>query len=195
MGESCLAPLPEDFTVHFTNGNSMSLQPPDANGQKQWESVHQCPKCGHTVNLGEIDLRAISMGMIVCPIGEWSGLSTSRLWSRKTPTNSPGTPGPLLEGRGLSACIARAVFMAAIQFGELRHKGPHQLACDLRLVIGARCQISLRCKRLLRERTDGDAVTSGLQRRRVTLTTAFVASVRLRDTSVPSASNQISDWP
>ena len=27
----------------------------------------------HTVNLGEIDLRAISTGMIVCPRCEWSG--------------------------------------------------------------------------------------------------------------------------
>jgi predicted RNA-binding Zn-ribbon protein involved in translation (DUF1610 family) len=63
----------EDFAVHFTNGNSMSLQPPDTNGQQQWESVHQCPKCGHTVNLGEMDLRAISTGMIVCPRCEWSG--------------------------------------------------------------------------------------------------------------------------
>jgi predicted RNA-binding Zn-ribbon protein involved in translation (DUF1610 family) len=57
----------------LTIGNSMSLQPPDTNGQKQWESVHQCPKCGHTLNLGEMDLRAISTGMIVCPRCEWSG--------------------------------------------------------------------------------------------------------------------------
>jgi len=51
----------------------MTNQPANRNGQKQWESVHQCPKCGHTLNLGEMDLRAISTGMIVCPRCEWSG--------------------------------------------------------------------------------------------------------------------------
>jgi hypothetical protein len=50
----------------------MSLQPPDTNGQKQWESIHQCPTCGPLVNLGEIDPRAIYTGMIACPNCEWS---------------------------------------------------------------------------------------------------------------------------
>ena len=63
----------------------MNLQPPNTNCQKQWESVNQCPKCGHPVNLGEIDLRAISTGMIVCPNCEWSGPVHIEIVERKSP--------------------------------------------------------------------------------------------------------------
>jgi hypothetical protein len=34
--------------VYLTIGSSMSLQPPDTNGQRKWQSVHQYPKCGHS---------------------------------------------------------------------------------------------------------------------------------------------------
>jgi predicted RNA-binding Zn-ribbon protein involved in translation (DUF1610 family) len=51
----------------------MSLEPSESRGAKHWESVHRCPKCGHVVNLAEIDLRAISTGIIACPKCEFSG--------------------------------------------------------------------------------------------------------------------------
>lgn len=51
----------------------MSRQPPATNVQKQWESVHKCPKCGYAMNLDKMDLRAIATGIITCPKCEWSG--------------------------------------------------------------------------------------------------------------------------
>ena len=42
------------------------------NGQA-WESVHVCPNCGHFINLAELDLRAITTGIAICPSCDWSG--------------------------------------------------------------------------------------------------------------------------
>lgn len=39
----------------------------------QWESVHICPNCERIINLAEIDLRAITTGIVVCPHCAWSG--------------------------------------------------------------------------------------------------------------------------
>jgi hypothetical protein len=50
----------------------MSLQSPDTNGKK-WESAHRCPQCGYVLNLEEIDLRAITTGIITGPKCDWSG--------------------------------------------------------------------------------------------------------------------------
>ncbi len=38
-----------------------------------WESVHVCPNCGHVINLAELDLRAITTGIVTCPSCDWSG--------------------------------------------------------------------------------------------------------------------------
>ena len=43
------------------------------NEGKSWESVHICPKCGHVINLAEIDLRTITTGIVECPLCGWSG--------------------------------------------------------------------------------------------------------------------------
>ena len=32
-----------------------------------WESAHVCPKCGYKLNLAEIDLKAITTGIVSCP--------------------------------------------------------------------------------------------------------------------------------
>jgi hypothetical protein len=37
------------------------------------EHTHQCKKCGHIVRGSEIDLKAISTGIITCPRCESSG--------------------------------------------------------------------------------------------------------------------------
>jgi transcription elongation factor Elf1 len=38
-----------------------------------WESVHVCPNCGHVTNLAELDLKAITTGIIFCSSCDWSG--------------------------------------------------------------------------------------------------------------------------
>ena len=38
-----------------------------------WESVHVCANCGHVINLAELDLRAITIGIVSCPSCNWSG--------------------------------------------------------------------------------------------------------------------------
>jgi hypothetical protein len=38
-----------------------------------WESVHVCPNCGHVINLAELDLTAITTGIVTCPSCDWSG--------------------------------------------------------------------------------------------------------------------------
>lgn len=42
-------------------------------GQRHWESVHVCPKCGYALNLAAIDLGAITTGIVDCPNCDWSG--------------------------------------------------------------------------------------------------------------------------
>ncbi len=54
----------------------MSLRTPGPNAEKEWESVHRCPKCGYVVNLKDIGLRAITTGIITCPTCGWSGVVT-----------------------------------------------------------------------------------------------------------------------
>lgn len=41
--------------------------------KKHWESAHLCPGCGFVINLAEIDLRAITTGILLCSRCEWSG--------------------------------------------------------------------------------------------------------------------------
>jgi hypothetical protein len=54
------------------DANSRMIASPEQEGQ-HWESVHVCPSCSHTINLAEIDLRAITTGIVSCPHCEWSG--------------------------------------------------------------------------------------------------------------------------
>jgi hypothetical protein len=44
-----------------------------ADMKKDWEHVHLCPKCGHTINPDQIELGSIMLGVITCPKCEWSG--------------------------------------------------------------------------------------------------------------------------
>ena len=44
-----------------------------------WESVHVCEKCGHRLNLADIDLMAITSGIVECPKCEWSGPITIQI--------------------------------------------------------------------------------------------------------------------
>lgn len=42
------------------------------NGQA-WESAHVCPNCGHVINLAELDMQALTTGIVACPSCDWSG--------------------------------------------------------------------------------------------------------------------------
>ncbi len=37
------------------------------------ESVHICPRCGHILNLDQIDLKTITSGIVECPMCDWVG--------------------------------------------------------------------------------------------------------------------------
>ena len=45
----------------------------NSTGNKRWESVHICPKCGFVLNLCDIDLRTVTTGIVECPRCEWVG--------------------------------------------------------------------------------------------------------------------------
>ena len=40
---------------------------------QSWESVHVCPNCGFIINLAELDLQAVTAGIVTCPSCPWSG--------------------------------------------------------------------------------------------------------------------------
>jgi len=40
---------------------------------KVWVSVHQCPSCNYSVDLGALDLLAVTSGVVSCPKCEWAG--------------------------------------------------------------------------------------------------------------------------
>jgi predicted RNA-binding Zn-ribbon protein involved in translation (DUF1610 family) len=49
------------------------MNPTPINESESWESVHICPKCGHVINLADIDLKAIATEIVECPRCEWIG--------------------------------------------------------------------------------------------------------------------------
>ena len=51
----------------------MNSPPDNPTAKAQWESVHICPRCGHALNLEDIDLRTITTGIVECPKCHWEG--------------------------------------------------------------------------------------------------------------------------
>jgi hypothetical protein len=51
----------------------MKPNDPSRNEEKNWESVHICPNCEQVINLADIDLRAITTGIVSCPRCDWAG--------------------------------------------------------------------------------------------------------------------------
>ena len=41
--------------------------------EAKWESVHICPSCGYAQNLADLDLKAITTGLVDCPRCGWTG--------------------------------------------------------------------------------------------------------------------------
>lgn len=54
-------------------GLMMNADAEDVIVRQSWESVHVCPKCGHVINLADLDLRAVTTGIVNCPSCDWSG--------------------------------------------------------------------------------------------------------------------------
>jgi hypothetical protein len=55
---------------------------------QSWESVHVCPNCGFIINLAELDLQAVTTGIVTCPSCAWSGqieIQVVNQVSRKNP--------------------------------------------------------------------------------------------------------------
>ena len=46
---------------------------PTENLNSQWESVHKCPKCGNFMKLDDIDLKAVTTGIVTCTNCDWTG--------------------------------------------------------------------------------------------------------------------------
>ena len=63
----------------------MSSHPPPPEGDKQWESVHLCPKCGHALNLELTDLEAVTSGIVTCPKCDWSSPINLKIVSEDKP--------------------------------------------------------------------------------------------------------------
>jgi transcription elongation factor Elf1 len=51
----------------------MTANASDERERQHWESVHVCPSCGHVINLAELDLKAITTGIVTCANCDWSG--------------------------------------------------------------------------------------------------------------------------
>lgn len=59
-------------------------------GGVSWESVHVCPSCGYVINLADLDLRAITTGIVACLSCDWSGqieIQIVHQVPRKNPTS------------------------------------------------------------------------------------------------------------
>ena len=65
--------------------SAMSSHPPPPEGDKQWESVHLCPKCGHALNLEQTDLEAVTSGIVTCPKCDWSSPINLKIVSEDKP--------------------------------------------------------------------------------------------------------------
>jgi transcription elongation factor Elf1 len=51
----------------------MTNQTRDENQRKLLDSMHICPQCGHAIRLNDIDLKAVTTGIVVCSKCDWSG--------------------------------------------------------------------------------------------------------------------------
>jgi len=51
----------------------MEPQLQETNEKKQWDSAHECPDCGHVINLRDMDLKDVATGIVTCPNCGWSG--------------------------------------------------------------------------------------------------------------------------
>ena len=64
-------------TVQFRE--TMSANSVNTNAGQSWESVHVCPNCRHVMNLAELDLRAITTGIVLVQVATGQARSKYRL--------------------------------------------------------------------------------------------------------------------
>lgn len=58
------------------------LELPEPN-TSEWQSATICPKCGHVLDLEELDLLAITTGMATCPRCGWAGYIDIQIVEKK----------------------------------------------------------------------------------------------------------------
>jgi predicted RNA-binding Zn-ribbon protein involved in translation (DUF1610 family) len=58
---------------------------------KQCDSAHKCPQCGHVLKLADIDLKAATTGIVVCPNCNWSGPIDIQIVERIRPRPAPSS--------------------------------------------------------------------------------------------------------
>jgi transcription elongation factor Elf1 len=63
----------------------MDGQPTDTSAIKQWEAVHKCPRCFSALKLADIDLKAVTTGIVACPNCDWSGPIEIQIIERAKP--------------------------------------------------------------------------------------------------------------
>lgn len=65
----------------------MSAPTPPPGNKKHWESAHLCPRCGHVLNLADIDLKTVTTGIVDCPNCDWSGPIEIKIVDEKKSTD------------------------------------------------------------------------------------------------------------
>jgi uncharacterized UBP type Zn finger protein len=52
----------------------------------RWESVHECTRCGHSVGLADLDLKAVTTGAVTCVRCDLAGSINIQIIVRDEPT-------------------------------------------------------------------------------------------------------------
>ncbi len=69
--------------------NPIAKPTPELSGHRRWDCVHQCPQCGHIINLGDLDLKAATSGIAACLNCTWTGQIEIQIVER--PQSAPET--------------------------------------------------------------------------------------------------------
>jgi hypothetical protein len=51
----------------------MSSESSDPKPSNVWQSAHVCPNCGNVIDLSELDLVAVTTGIVSCTRCDWGG--------------------------------------------------------------------------------------------------------------------------
>jgi transcription elongation factor Elf1 len=63
----------------------MESEPQPDDGPKRWDSVHKCPRCGQAFRLANLDLKAVTTGMVACLTCDWTGSINIQIVPRSGP--------------------------------------------------------------------------------------------------------------
>lgn len=63
----------------------MDAQQIDTSAIKRWDAAHECARCCHALRLADMDLRAVTTGIVACPNCDWSGQIEIQIIERGKP--------------------------------------------------------------------------------------------------------------